>query len=671
LHSPVKSGDAAYIKNLEMIIMIDISVHELNKYYGSNHVIKGITFEIYNGEKVGLLGKNGSGKTTLFKIIAEDEPYDSGSVSKATGKKVEILAQIPTFDENDTVEDILCSSFKEVTEIHDAMKKIEDGSFSSQTARPCDPDWSFASQTARPCDPDDGTPAVLAKYGQLMEEYERLGGYEIETKIEKISTGMNIGENMRKSLFSLLSGGEKTRVNLARILLRDCDILLLDEPTNHLDLASLTWLEGFIKDFPGTVVVISHDRAFLDNVINRIIELDSGTINFYTGNYSFYVEEKHQRFLTQAEQYKQQQRKISQLETAIKRQKVWADINPSNTGLSKRIVAMEKRIEQMDKVEKPATSKKMTEDFNSGGYAAKEAVSLDTVRKAYGPKLLLDDISLSISRNDRIALIGPNGCGKTTLIKLIMNEEPSDSGIIKVSSNIKIGYMSQIIAFENEAATVLDTLRNAIGLPEDKLRSILARFNFKALDVIKKVANLSGGEKSRLKLCLLMQNQINFLILDEPTNHLDISSREWIEDAVQDFNGTMLFISHDRYFLNKFASKIWSMNNGSITIFDGGFEDYLQITAISQSQSSPPSKATSKKKKTSPIKKPKPVIAYETQIYEAEAQLESLNEDIDLASFNYEEVNQLYQKKQQLEEHISTLYDQWAKDSQTGGDGNE
>jgi len=262
--------------------MIDIAVHGLNKYYGSSHVLRGITFEIYKAEKVGLLGKNGSGKTTLFKVIAEDEHYDSGNISKAYGKKVEILAQIPSFGEHDTVEDILCSSFAEITEIHEAMKKIE----------------------------GDGTPSVLARYGKLMEEYERLGGYEVETKIEKICNGMGIGDNMRNSLFRLLSGGEKTRVNLARILLRDCDILLLDEPTNHLDLASLTWLEHFIKEFSGAVVVISHDRVFLDNVVGRIIEIEDGEANFYSGNYTFYVEEKERRYQTQAEQYKQQQKKI-------------------------------------------------------------------------------------------------------------------------------------------------------------------------------------------------------------------------------------------------------------------------------------------------------------------------------------------------------------------------
>jgi len=627
------------------MIMIDISVHGLNKYYGSNHVLRDIALEIHKGEKVGLLGKNGSGKTTLFKVISEDEPYDSGNISKASGKKVEILAQIPSFDENDTVEGILRSSFVEITELHEAMKKIE----------------------------GDGTPSVLARYGRLLEEYERLGGYEVETKIEKICNGMNIGENMRNSLFSLLSGGEKTRVNLARILLRDCDILLLDEPTNHLDLASLSWLENFINDFSGTVVVISHDRVFLDNVVNRIVEIEDGEANFYSGNYTFYVEERERRYQTQTEQYKQQQRKIEQLETAIKRQRVWAAINPSNAGLAKRALAMEKRIEQMDKVDRPTKSRKMTEDFNSGGHAAKVVVSLESVHKGYGSNILLDDVSLSIGRNDRIALIGANGCGKTTLLKMIMDEETCDRGTLKVSSNIKIAYMSQIIVFDDDNATVIETLRNIAPLPEEKLRSTLARFRFKAIDIIKKVSSLSGGEKSRLKLCLLMQSQANFLILDEPTNHLDIESREWIEDAVSDFSGTMLFISHDRFFLSQFATKIWSMKDGGITAFNGGFEDYLQATSISTKQVTLPT--PKKKKGKPPVKtkeKPKMQIPLETQIYEVEAELVALDKEITACLFtsDYTKLNLFYQQKAQLETHIASLYDDWADESGNGGSDN-
>ena len=301
-------------------------------------------------------------------------------------------------------------------------------------------------------------------------------------------------------------------------------------------------------------------------------------------------------------------------------------------------------------------------------------MSLDLVRKSYGSNVLLDDVSLSIGRNDRIALIGANGCGKTTLLKMIMGEETCDSGIIKVSSNIRIAYMSQIIVFDDENATVLDTLRNISPLPEEKLRSILARFRFKALDIIKKVGSLSGGEKSRLKLCLLMQNQTNFLILDEPTNHLDIESREWIEDAIADFSGTMLFISHDRFFLSQFASKIWRMKDGGITAYDGSFEDFLQASSIPIPANEiivpKPKKKKNNKPPAKTKAKPKILIPLESQIYEAEAELVVLGKEIELSlhDSDYAKINLLYQKKAQLENHISSLYDNWANESESDND---
>ncbi|MDR1001640.1 MAG: ATP-binding cassette domain-containing protein [Clostridiales bacterium] len=434
--------------------------------------------------------------------------------------------------------------------------------------------------------------------------------------------------------------------------------MLLDEPTNHLDLASLDWLEKFLHDFAGTVVVISHDRVFLDNVITRIIELDDGKANFYSGNYSFYVAEREQRFLTQAEQYKQQQRKITQLEVAIKRQRVWAAINSSNTGLAKRALAMEKRIEQMDKVEKPIAERALTSGFDSGGYASKVIVSFEAVSKRYGSKPILNDASLCISRNDRIALVGANGCGKTTLLKMIMGEEQSDSGEIKISPSAKPAYMSQIIEFENEEATVLDTLRFGLGLSEEKSRSVLAGFHFRAEAVIKKVGSLSGGEKNRLKLCLMMQNETNFLLLDEPTNHLDIASREWIENALANFNGTMLFVSHDRYFLNKFATKIWGMENGIVTSYDCGFDEYLEAIRPPAVKKEKPKKPKPKEK--APLSQEKPV-SIEALIETAETELRETNIAIEaaLTKSDFSEMGALYNHKNRLEEKIDALYGVW------------
>jgi ATPase subunit of ABC transporter with duplicated ATPase domains len=460
-----------------------------------------------------------------------------------------MLAQIPVFGEFETAEDILRSSFREISEVYAAMKKIE----------------------------GDGEPSVLARYGRLMEEYERLGGWETEVRLDKVCGGMDIGEKIRNSPFNRLSGGEKTRVNLARILLRDSDVLLLDEPTNHLDLDSLEWLENFLLDYPGTVVVISHDRVFLDRVVKRIIEIEEGKANFYSGNYSWYTEEKERRFISQSQRYERQQKEIKRIE---ERAKWFVEQNR----FTRKHHAILSRLDHMEKIDKPAAAEKLTASFESGGYASKEIVSFDSVNKSYEKKVIANNLSLSIYRNERIALTGPNGCGKTTLLKMIMGEEPGDSGKIKISPSVNPAYMSQIIAFENMEAAIVEILRSDTGVTEAKARNILAGFHFFAGDVNKKVSSLSGGEKSRLKLCLLMQNNVNFLLLDEPTNHLDIASREWIESALEDFEGTLLFVSHDRYFLNKFAEKIWSMDDGAIDEYECGFDEYLEMNKFQKTK---------------------------------------------------------------------------------------
>ncbi len=629
--------------------MIDISVNDIDKYYGSNHVLKGISFEVSRGEKIALLGKNGSGKTTIFKILSGIEEFERGRIDRAVGKRIEVLEQIPQFKDDCTVEDVLHTAFETLHSLQKEMSQME-----VLIRESC-------SET------------LLSKYGKLQTEYEALGGYDYESKIDKVCNGMNIGDGMRTQLFSKLSGGEKTRVNLVRILLLDADILLLDEPTNHLDMDSINWFEEFIKDFPGTVMVISHDRCFLDSVIKRIIEIDDGKLSFYEGNYSYYIREKETRILTQKEKFDQQQKKISQLEKSAKRMHEWAR-NADNPAMHKRAFSMEKRIERMERIEKPVVESKITADFKKSNFSSEEIITLKDIGKSYGAKKLFSGVRLKIHRNDRIAVVGCNGCGKTTLIKILAGDVAPDEGEIITGKSIKAQYMPQVIDFDDNEATVLDILRRVLEIGEERARAILAAFNFRGRDVFKIAGTLSGGEKSRLKLCLLMQSETNLLLLDEPTNHLDIVSREWIEEALEQYNDALVFISHDRYFVNRFANRIWDFKDGEIIDFNGTMNDYSKwkqsLLASNIRQNANKSKLTKKIEKSNKgssgrvtrsakvVNKEKEI---EDRILEIESRIKSLCIDMETAAYDVGRLNVLYGEKVELEKTLDLLYRNWEK----------
>ena len=399
-------------------------------------------------------------------------------------------------------------------------------------------------------------------------------------------------------------------------------------------------------------------------MISRVIELEDGKLHFYQGNYSQYVNEKQQRRQTQAEAYQQQQKKIKQLETAAKRMHEWAK-QADSAALHQRAFSIEKRIERIDKVEKPKTLQSLTAEFSTSGYAAKVLASFDNVQKRYGDKTILTDANIRVHRYHRIALTGANGCGKTTLLKLLTGEETADSGTVKVSPNAKPACMPQTIEFPNPDATVLETLCLQTGATEARARAILAKFHFRADDVFKTASALSGGEKSRLKLCLMMQTGTNFLLLDEPTNHLDIATREWIETTLEDFEGAMLFVSHDRYFLQKFAETIWHMEDGVITEYNCGYDEYMQkrrAPATAQHTHSKPAKTRKQN-----VVKSSAVSSAETEkrIREAEAQLKELHAEIqgDTAKSDYEKLLVLYEEKRKLEDEIEALYTQWMENA--------
>ncbi len=536
--------------------MIDIQVNGLVKSFevGQN-ILDGITFQIDQGQRVGLLGKNGAGKSTLFKILTGELEYDEGTVTIAPGRRIGLISQIPVYPDGYTVEDVLRSAFDR---LHTLAAEME----------------SLAERMAA----GENDPALLKRYGSLAERFEVFGGYDTDVAISKIANGLSIPDDMRGRLFDRLSGGEKTRVNLGRLILEDTDILLLDEPTNHLDLHATEWLENYIQKFHGTVVAISHDRYFLDRSVTRVIEIENGKAEFYSGNYSFYAVEKERRYQERMKQYEKEQAKIAQLEKSAEQLRLWAFQGMDKT--YRRAISMERRIERMRTTAKPTKARKMDARFTAAEFHGDEVLGIRNLSKSFGAKKLFKGISLKVEGGERIALIGDNGTGKSTLIKMIVDETYPDSGRIRLGPQVKLAYLPQIIHFDHPDWNLVENMMAAKrGLSAQSARNRLAAYDFKGEDVLKPVSVLSGGEQSRLRLCMLMDDEINFLILDEPTNHLDIASREWIEEAVEAYDGTLLFVSHDRYFINRFATRIWEVADGTITDYPMGFTQYRQVKA--------------------------------------------------------------------------------------------
>ena len=530
--------------------MIEIAFKDVEKYYGANHILKGVTFEVNQGSRVGLLGRNGSGKSTVLKIISGVEGCDAGTKMLRKGAVVGMLEQIPVFPGDYLGIDVPYTAFEEVRRVRCRLSDLE---------------------AALGSNSNDG--ALLDKYGKLLHYFEQLDGYSMEEAVQRVCVGLKIDETLLETPFNLLSGGEQTRIMLGTLILKRPDILLLDEPTNHLDLASIEWLEGFLGEYSGTVIVISHDRYFLDRVVSCIIEISNGRAELYTGGYSGFVRQKEEKCRITLENYKQEQKKIKQLDTAAKRLHEWAE-RADNGAMHRKAFNIEKRIERMEKTEKPVSERKLRSSFSEYEFSGKDVISAIGVFKEFEGKQILTGLNFGVKKGDRVAILGANGCGKSTLFKCICGELAAEAGVIRVGESIKMGYLSQVVEFENLALSILDTIRNVLRISEGDARNLLAGYKFIKEDVNKLVGNLSGGEKSRLRLCIMMQEEINLLMLDEPTNHLDIDSREWLESSLSKFGGTIVFISHDRYFINKFASRISVLKDGRITDFFGDYEYY-------------------------------------------------------------------------------------------------
>ena len=621
--------------------MIDISVSNLTKEFEvGKKILDGLTFQVDQGERVGLLGKNGAGKTTVFKIITGEMDYDDGQVMTAPGKTVGLISQIPVYPPEYTVEDVLNTAFSKLHKMEEEM----------------------AALTVRMG--EDSDPALLRRYGELSAAFEAKGGYDTATELNKVCNGLEIPQSMREQLFSALSGGEKTRVNLARLILEDTDILLLDEPTNHLDLRATEWLEEYLDKFKGTVLAISHDRWFLDKVVRRVIEIVEGKAEFYEGNYSFYVVEKERRYQEKLKQYEKEQAKIEQLEKAAEQLRVWAYSGMDKT--FKRARSMERRIERMRTTDKPKKERKLDIRFGERDFRGDEVMVIKGLAKRFDDRTLFSDVNLLVEGGERIALLGDNGTGKSTLIKIIMGEEQPSEGKLRMGPTVKIGYLPQIIHFSHPERNLVDTMIYDLDCSTQTARNRLAAFNFRGEDVFKPVSALSGGEQSRLRLCMLMDEKINLLILDEPTNHLDVASREWIEEAVEDYEGNLLFVSHDRYFINRFATRIWMLEDGHITDFEGTYQEFQAARERKQAQAKAAPVVQEEKPKKEKPKRPggtkeleKQVAAAERAVAKAEEKQYELSLKAEEVASNYLELQKVYEEQKALEDEIAALYAKW------------
>lgn len=527
--------------------MIEISVNNAVKNFGFKNILDGFDLEANTGERIALIGPNGCGKTTLFKIISGEEKLNQGVVSTRRGATVGLLSQIPPRVTDDvTVKDILLRSFKELLELEKKLRDYEE---------------KLASIDPSKLD------SVLNMYGKAQEQFANMGGYEIDEKISKICNGFKISDDMLSRSFNTLSGGEKTIVNLASLIISNPDILLLDEPTNHLDIDTLEWFEHFLSSYKGTIIISSHDRYFLDKVATKTILIDKGKADVYHGNYSYFLEESDRRSLAEFDEYKTQQKQIEAMKAAVKKLKEWGE-RGDNPRFFRRAACIERKLEKMELLDRPEAKKQLPLDFEINGRSGKDVLVADDLGIIIGDKVILDGANMHLKYGEKVCLMGKNGTGKSTFIKTVLGDDNICQGEIKIGSSVSIGYIPQEIRFEDEDATVLETARRFYDGTETHLRASLAKFLFYGENVFKRVGKLSGGEKVRLKLFELIQKKANLLILDEPTNHIDIDTKEMLEEALGEYQGTLFFISHDRYFINKLAQRV-------INIEDQTFNEYL------------------------------------------------------------------------------------------------
>lgn len=617
--------------------MIICGLQQISKMFGGEFLFENLSLEVHEGSRIGLVGSNGSGKSTILKMMAKIETVDSGSVILKKDCKVGYLAQIPLQNQH-LVSEVLLSAFESTLNLAKEISRMENVMKLEKN--------------------EEALHALLQEYGSLQDQFDLLDGYEMEAKTAKVAEGLGI-TGLLESPYEALSGGEKTKVSLGKVLLLNPNLLLLDEPTNHLDIAAVEWLEQYLKEYKGTVVIVSHDRYFLDQVVTTIIDVEDGEAVLYHHNYSGFVKEKEKRLIDEFHSFQEQQKKIKKMKEAIKRLREWANqASPPSEALHKRATNMERALERIEKLKRPILERrKMGLQLESGDRSGKDVITLRDAEKSYHGRSLFSNASFTTHFKNRTAIVGNNGTGKSTLLKIILGEESLDSGSVQLGANVRIGYLSQHLTVMSEK-TVLEVFREEVLVSENEARHILAKFLFYGPAVFRKTGQLSGGERMRLRLAQLMHQEINLLILDEPTNHLDIDSREVLEEALEQFQGTIIAVSHDRYLLNKLFDKTYWLHEGKLHIFEGNYSwarEKLQVTGKNYTDRKEPMLKRHDSK--SQLVKQATSDEIEKEVEEVEKQLAGLEKNM-VETVELKELQLLYEQQIRLKEQRETLYKQ-------------
>ncbi|NLJ65793.1 MAG: ABC-F type ribosomal protection protein [Clostridiales bacterium] len=633
--------------------MIVLACDRITKSFGVDIILNQITFSVNEGARLGVVGGNGAGKTTLFNIIAGEMSQDSGEIYKLKDTTMAYLPQNTVLMSKKTIWAELMEVFRPLLDMEETLRQMEEKMA----------DYGSMGE--------DEYNRLLNEYSRLQETFDRQGGYSYESFIRGVLVGLGFSPQEFDAPIDHLSGGQKTRVALAKVLLEKPSLLLLDEPTNHLDLDAMQWLEEYLQSYPGTIMVISHDRYFLDALCDHILEVENRTARLYSGNYSGYVNQKSQWVAQREREYKAQQREIARQEEIIERYRSFNREKSIRAAESRQ-----KRLDKMERVEKVHHDDQISFSFDIDRQSGRDVLAVDSLSKAFGDNRLFEDISFNIRIGDRVALIGPNGCGKSTLFKIILGVIPPSSGSVRMGTGVEIGYYDQELQSLDPGNTVLEELwRDFPHMRETEIRNALAARLFKGDSVYKSVGSLSGGEKGHLLLTKLVLDNNNFLLLDEPTNHLDMSSREELERALMEFPGTILMISHDRYFLNKLANRVIAMESGDITEYLGNYDDYVNKKRELAAQADQRDKEKENISKTLVREKRRrqrmererareekeKLENLEGQIHQMEdeiKELEALMADPDL----YDDVDRMLDVQQryaQVKEELEELYSRW------------